>query len=86
MKDYLPIFVLSLKIWCLYEHYLQSYTPGFIHCRVSNFMVKRFLQYKTKHVSVILIAQYSPYYLPLNVFTASKGSNLYILFIILQEN
>ena len=28
------------------------------------------------------IAQYSPYYLPLNyVFTASKGSNLYILFI-----
>ena len=26
------------------------------------------------------IAQYSPYYLPLNVFTASKGSNLYILF------
>ena len=27
------------------------------------------------------IAQYSPYYLPLNVFTASRGSNLYILFI-----
>ena len=26
------------------------------------------------------IAQYSPYYLPLNVLTASKGSNLYILF------
>ena len=26
------------------------------------------------------IAQYSPYYLPLNVFTASKGSNIYILF------
>ena len=28
------------------------------------------------------IAQYSPYYLPLNVFTAAKGSNLYILFAI----
>ena len=28
------------------------------------------------------IAQYSPYYLPLNVFTASKGSNLDILFAI----
>ena len=28
------------------------------------------------------IAQYSPYYLLLNVFTASKGSNLYILFAI----
>ena len=28
------------------------------------------------------IAQYSPYYLPLNVFTASKGSNIYILFAI----
>ena len=27
------------------------------------------------------IAQYSPSYLPLNVFTASKGSNLYILFV-----
>ena len=26
------------------------------------------------------IAQYSPYFLPLNVFTASKGSNFYILF------
>ena len=27
------------------------------------------------------IAQYSPYYPTLNVFTASKGSNLCILFI-----
>ena len=26
------------------------------------------------------IVQYSRYYLPLNVFAASKGSNLYILF------
>ena len=26
------------------------------------------------------IAQYTPYFHPLNVFTASKGSNLYILF------
>ena len=33
------------------------------------------------------IAQFSPYYLPLNVFTASKGSNLYILFMtVLQRN
>ena len=28
------------------------------------------------------ISQYSPYYLPLNVLIASKGSNLYILFAI----
>ena len=28
------------------------------------------------------IAQYSPYYLPLNVLTASRGSNPYILFAI----
>ena len=28
------------------------------------------------------IAQYSSYYLPLNVFTATKGSNLYNLFAI----
>ena len=28
------------------------------------------------------IAQYSPYYLSLNTFNASKGSNLYILFAI----
>ena len=28
------------------------------------------------------IAQYSPYYLPLDVCTASKGSNLFILFAI----
>ena len=26
------------------------------------------------------VAQYGPYYIPLNVFTASKGSNFYILF------
>ena len=26
------------------------------------------------------IVQYSPYYLPLNGFTASKGSNIHILF------
>ena len=34
------------------------------------------------------IAQYSPYYLPLNVFIASKGSNLYIFsasFVVLQN-
>ena len=28
------------------------------------------------------IAQYYPFYLPLNVFTASKGSNFYILFAV----
>ena len=28
------------------------------------------------------IAQYSPYYLPLNVLIVSKGSNLYILIIL----
>ena len=36
----------------------------------------------TDEVSLPEIAQYSPYYLPLNVFTASRGSNLYILFAI----
>ena len=30
------------------------------------------------------IAQYSPYYLPLNVFTASKGMNLYFYLLLLQ--
>ena len=33
----------------------------------------------TEEVSLTEIAQYSPYNLRLNVFTASKGSNLYIL-------
>ena len=32
--------------------------------------------------SVPEIAQYGTYYIPLNVFTASKGSNIYILFAI----
>ena len=36
----------------------------------------------TDEGSVPAIAQYGPYYLPLNVFTASKGSNIYILFAI----
>ena len=27
------------------------------------------------------IAQYSPYFLPLNVFTAFKGSNLYFIYL-----
>ena len=33
----------------------------------------------TDEGSVPEIAQYGPYYLPLNVFTASKGSSFYIL-------
>ena len=39
------------------------------------------LKRATDEGSLPEIAQYSPYYLPLNVFTASKGSNLYILFM-----
>ena len=39
------------------------------------------LKRATDEGSLPEIAQYSPYYLPLNVFTASKGSNLYILFV-----
>ena len=47
-------------------------------------------QSKSQKISIICsiicslpeIVQYSPYYLPLNVFAASKGSNLYILFAI----
>ena len=38
------------------------------------------LKRTTDEGSLSEIAQYSPYYLPLNVFAASKGSNLYILF------
>ena len=37
------------------------------------------LKRATDEGSLPEIAQYSPYYLPLNVFAASKGSNLYIL-------
>ena len=40
------------------------------------------LKRATDEGSLPEIAQYSPYYLPLNVFTASKGSNLYILFAV----
>ena len=39
------------------------------------------LKRATDEGSLPEITQYSPYYLPLNVFTASRGSNLYILFI-----
>ena len=38
------------------------------------------LKRATDEGSLPEIAQYSRYYLPLNFFTASKGSNLYILF------
>ena len=44
------------------------------------------LKRATDEGSLPEIAQYSPYYLPLNVFTASKGSNLYILFIKFPHN
>ena len=40
------------------------------------------LKRATDEGSLPEIAQYSPYYLPLNVLIASKGSNLYILFAI----
>ena len=36
----------------------------------------------TDEGSVPEIAQYGQYYLPLNVFTTSKGSSFYILFAI----
>ena len=42
------------------------------------------LKRATDEGSLSEIAQYSPYYLPLNVFTASKGSNLYILLSFIQ--
>ena len=42
----------------------------------------RFIKRATDEGSLPEIAQYSPYYLPLNVFAASKESNLYILFAI----
>ena len=38
------------------------------------------LKRATDEGSLPEIARYSPYYLPLNVFIASKGSDLYILF------
>ena len=47
-----------------------------------NLTLKPGLKRATAEGSLPEIAQYSPYYLPLNVFTASKGSNLYILFSI----
>ena len=40
------------------------------------------LKRATDEGSLPEIAQYSPYYLPLNVLIAFKGSNLYILFAI----
>ena len=40
------------------------------------------LKRATDEGSLPEIAQYSPYYLPLNVFTDSKGSNLYILSVV----
>ena len=43
------------------------------------------LKRATDEGSLPEIAQYSPYYLPLNAFTDSKGSNLYILFIIFTK-
>ena len=39
----------------------------------------------TDEDSVPEIAQYGPYYIPLNVFTASNGSRFYILFIRVQS-
>ena len=56
----------------------------------SNFVIVSKLQFNslafvsgfkraTDEGSLSEIAQYSPSYLPLNGFTASKGSNLYIL-------
>ena len=42
------------------------------------------LKKATDEGSLPEIAQYSPYYLPLKVIIASKGSNLYILFTLLK--
>ena len=55
----------SCKIWKL-QHNSLAFVAG--------------LKRATDEGSLPEIVQYSPYYLPLNDFTASKGSNLYILF------
>ena len=44
------------------------------------------LKRSTDEGSLPEIAQYSPYFLPLNVFTVSKGSNFYILLAVFSYN
>ena len=51
-------------------------------CILCILYVYLYLKRATDEGSLPEIAQYSPFYLPLNVFAASKGSNLYILFAI----
>ena len=71
---------------------INAYTD--LHCNSFDFSCKfSKLQYNslafvagfkraTDEGSLPEIAQYSPWYLPLNVLIASKGPNLYILFAI----
>ena len=61
----------SYKFWKL-QHYSLAFIAG--------------LKRATDEGSLPEIARYSPYYLPLNVFTASKGSNHYFKFPKIQVN
>ena len=54
MYETITVFKLRLKIWCLYDHYLQCYTLMFIQCAIYNFTEKWLLQFKTKDFSVYL--------------------------------
>ena len=56
-------------------HSLKLWLPSFL-------VFVAGLQRTSDEGSLPEIAQYSPYYFPLNVSIASKGSNLYILFVI----
>ena len=66
---------LSLSIFQYFLTSLEAFVVGFKRATALR---------ATDEGSLPEIAQYSPYYmyLPLNVFTASKVSNLYILFAV----
>ena len=74
--DPIKEYVFDLDSSCKFSKLQHNYSLAFVAG----------LKRATDEGSLPEIAQYSPYYLPLNVFTASKGSNLYILFITMAYN
>ena len=62
-----------------YKHLIDIYRS---HNKSLRYFGSSLVYRVTDEGSVPEIAQYGPYYLPLNVFTAFKGSNCYILFAI----
>ena len=77
------IYIFDPVLECVFD---LGFSCNFFEITVQNLAFVAGFKRATDEGSLPEIGQYSPYFLPLNVFTASKGSNFYILYTSYNTN